>query len=213
MSNLTYQPNNTTGLERFEWDQTWIDNAPDKETDRVFVIGDSISVGYRDIISQIANGRFRVDGVATSKGADNPAFPALVDYVLSQVEISNVKMILLNNGLHGWHLCPEDYEKHYTALVEYILKKYEGIQLALISTTPTRNKENLLLPSHRYENVIERNEIIRRIAEKHALPIFDAFSIIDGRPELHKEGDGVHLVAEGCSLIANACYEFISARI
>lgn len=107
MSKFTYQKENNEDLEYFEWDSLWFDNAPDRKSDRVLVIGDSISCGYRIPLSKIADGKYFVDGLGTSKAVNNEFFPLLVDYFISQM--SNLKVIMVNNGLHGWHLSEDEY--------------------------------------------------------------------------------------------------------
>lgn len=207
MSELTYQAENNTGLEYFEWDWTWFDNAPDKDSDRILVIGDSITVGYRTILSKVAGGRYFVDGIATSKGVDNPAFTALIDYVMPQ--LGNTKVVLINNGLHGWHLSADDYEKHYDALVKHITGKYSDMKFVIVTTTPARSKENIKEFAENYSEILERNKRATKIAEKYGVAVFDAFSVVAGQINLYSP-DGVHLKEDGYELIAKELNEFIT---
>lgn len=210
MSELTYQAENTTGLEYFEWDWTWFDNAPDKDSDRILVIGDSITVGYRTILSKVAGGRYFVDGIATSKGVDNPSFTLLIDYVIPQ--LGNTKVVLINNGLHGWHLSADDYEKHYDALVKHITDKCSDMKFVIVTTTPARRKGNIKEFAENYSQILDRNKRAVKIAEKYDITVFDAFAVVAENPELYSP-DGVHLKEAGYELLAQKCDEVVSKLI
>ena len=210
MSELTYQAENTTGLEYIEWDWPWIENAPDKESDRILLIGDSITVGYREVMPKVVNGRYFVDGIATSKGVDNPSFTALIDYVMPQ--LGNVKVIIFNNGLHGWHLSADDYEMHYTTIIKYILDNYGDKKLVISTSTPGRDKSDLNKFAENYPELLERNRRAKKIAEMFNLPVFDIYSLVCDRPNLYSP-DGVHLNKEGYELISQKCDEFITKLI
>ena len=56
MSQFTYEAvDKKTPLETYEWDNTWIDHANDREgRARILYVGDSISVGTRRLISTSA---------------------------------------------------------------------------------------------------------------------------------------------------------------
>ena len=207
---FTYQPKNTNQLERYEWDNLWFDNAPDMTTDRVVVIGDSISCGYRNKINEIANGRYFVDGIGTSKGVDNPSFPALIDYFMAQTK--NVKVISINNGLHGWHLNEDEYEVHFTKLVDYISNKFEGVKLIMVTTTPTFHYEYAEDYPDNLDRITERNKRALKIAEKYNMTVCDLFAVVIDKPEAYLPG-GVHFTPDGYKILAEECHKVISDLI
>ena len=210
MSDFTYEENCTNALEYLEWDNLWFENAPEKNADRVLVIGDSISCGYRRIITELAGGRYFVDGIGTSKAVDNPSFIPLIEYFTSQ--ITNIKVILINNGLHGAHLSVDDYEKNLSGLVEYLKNKYTYSKLVMVTTTPTRNAQNLNEYGNNYERILDLNRRALKIADKYGAAVCDLFSVIKNNPEYYVN-DGVHLNGDGYTALAKECSRIISELI
>ena len=98
-------------LETYEWDNVWWECADDCETPRVLYIGDSISCGTRRFATEATENTILFDGVGTSKAVDNPFFPELIRSFANQQ--GHRKVILFNNGLHGWHLDDEtEFKEH-----------------------------------------------------------------------------------------------------
>lgn len=174
---------------------------------KVLVIGDSISCGYRRIISKIADGEFFVDGIGTSKAVDNPFFTKVVDYFLPQIS-SNIPVVLINNGLHGWNLSEDEYEKYYSDLIELLIKKLPKSKIVIVTTTPTRNSKNLNEYADNNSRVIERNNRAKIIANKFNLQICDLFAKIEKISEFYCD-DGVHLTNVGYEILAEECYKVI----
>lgn len=209
MSNFTYQyGEKNCKNEYYEWDNLWWDNVPDRNVERVLIIGDSISCGYRRKTTKIADGKYFVDGLGTSKALDDPAFIPLVDYVLAQED--NLRIIQVNHGLHGWHLNDEtEYKEYFIKLIEHLLEKRPDSKLVIALTTPTRNLNNLEEYGEEIERVKARNKSALEIAEKFNLPVNDLYSVVINSPELYSK-DGVHLNDEGYMLLAQQTHEIIS---
>lgn len=210
MSDFTYQAENSGRLEYYEWDNLWFDNAPNKTAPRVLVIGDSISCGYRRKITRIADGKYFVDGIGTSKAVDNPSFLPLIDYFISQS--GNIKLILFNNGLHGWGLSEKEYKDGFLKLLIGLGAKYPSVKLVLITTTPARNKDNLSEFADNYDRILERNRIVSDIAKEYGITVCDLFCAVKDRKDVYTS-DGVHFNDEGYELLAKKCAEIISTLI
>lgn len=203
----TYEEENINrNLETYEWDDIWWEHAPDKEKTRMLVIGDSISCGYRRLVTAEMGERIYVDGLATSKALDNPAFKSLVDYVASQHD--NVKIVQFNNGLHGWHLSDEEYAINYERMLDAISEYYKDAKIIIALTTPVRSKDDLNKFGERNERVLKRNKIAVSIAKERNLLVNDLYSIVCDKPELWTN-DGVHLNDEGYRIIAKHTADFI----
>ena len=188
-------------LETYEWDDIWWDHAPDAEGRRILIIGDSISRGYRRALGKLEGREFFVDGIATSKAADNESFYTLLDYYASTG--LRYDAVLINNGLHGWHLeDSEEYKDHYEKLASYVKEKFAPEKFFIVLTTPVRKSEQTEIFDERNERVKVRNLAATEIARSLGAEVLDFFSLIENRPELYT-GDGVHLVPEGYSLIAH----------
>ena len=202
--NFTYELNKTEKLETYEWDNLWWEHANDPSKERILIIGDSITCGYRGIVNKILQGESYADGLGTSKSVDNPKMFALIDYVLSQQ--SNCKLIQFNNGLHGWHLDVQAYKEYYWQIVKYLKEKYPDKKLVLVLTTPVRDNTNLQNMAERNAEVIRRNQAVREIAASENIPVNDLYEVIIQHPEVYSP-DGVHLLQEGYEMLAQKCVE------
>lgn len=200
----------STALESYEWDDLWRIKANDLETDRLFLIGDSISRSVRNASAVLFEGEMHVDNLATSKGIDNPYFLPTIELAMKQEP--NCKVIHFNNGLHGWHLSEEDYYVHYDALIGELAKKYPDVKIIIGLTTPLRVQNDVEKIDPRNERVIKRNEMALKIAEKYNLPVCDLYSVLSGTHEYHAV-DGVHLKEPGCELLAKTIAEKVRAVI
>lgn len=169
--------------EKYEWDNMWIEHANESERKRVAYIGDSISCGIRGLITQRTNEDILCDGFGTSKSADNPFYVKSIELFLEQ--LPQVSDIIINNGLHGWHLSDEQYEKCFDKSIEFLLKKYNNSRIFIVLTTA-------LLDNEKNKRVIARNKIAQNIAQKHSLPIIDFYNITVGNKDKYLN-DGVHL--------------------
>lgn len=204
--NFTYQSENTKeALEIYEWDNIWWEYANDKEgKERILIIGDSISCGYRTFVNREYAGAKYADGLGTSKAVDNPHFITVIDYVIAQSE--NCKKILFNNGLHGWHLNTKEYKENFEKIVLHIKEKYPEKTLIIALTTPLRDKENLKKIAARNDVVIKRNDALGELIKKHKLVSVDLYAELIDHPEYYSK-DGVHLTDDGYVVLAKRCVE------
>ena len=183
---------NNVILEEYEWDSLWWEQTGDNQTPRVLYIGDSISDGIRRNAQAASGEKILFDRFGTSKALDNPFFIESLRCFSRQQGRRNV--IVLNNGLHGWHLDDvEEYGRYYEEMVRFLLEEYEGTPLVLVLTTSVAGKLN--------KRVNVRNEIVKGIAAKYGLPVIDLyaaslkyFSFITA--------DGVHFSEEGYQKLA-----------
>lgn len=198
MSNLTYEyTENKTALETYEWDNTWIEQANDHETPRILYIGDSISYASRRMITASSEGKFLVDGYASSKALDNPfLYDSIRMFAAQQGRRS---AIIVNNGLHGWHLSDDkEYPELYDKLIAFLLEEFKGTPVFVILTTSVRDEA-------REERVKARNAAALAVAEKYGLGVIDLYSISAAHHELW--GDGVHFQDEGYKLFVECILE------
>lgn len=195
MSDFTYQYKETSvPLECYEWDRTWIAHTEDADVKRVFYIGDSISCGVRPSLQKMVGNEFYIDALATSKALDNPHFLPTLDLIFRQVRKPNV--ILLNNGLHGWHL--KDDDAYPKLLEQFILAIRErlDVPVAVVLTTCVANKDRNL-------RVQARNQSARTVAEKLGCPVLDLYTPSETHSDL-QDGGGVHFFKEGYDCLAQA---------
>lgn len=189
MSEFTYE-RGTTGarLETYEWDSVWWEQTPNREAGRVLYIGDSISCKTREAATRAAEGRLLFDGFGTSKALDNPyLFESIRLFARQEGERC---AILLNNGLHGWHLDDaEEYPAAYEAAVRFLLAEFPKTPLYLLLTTSVADPV-------REARVQARNAAVTAIAERYGLPVIDLYTVSAEHAHLRAH-DGVHYTPEG----------------
>lgn len=178
-------------LETFEWDNVWFEYPDNSEAKRFIYIGDSISVGTRGWIKGLSDNRVLCDGFGTSKALDNPFFkPSLELFILQEKAFDG---ILINNGLHGWHLSCSEYARYYEDMLDFLAKTGKPIYLLLSTHLPADPERN--------EIVCQRNEAAKAIAEKRGIAVIDLYSVSVAHCDLYTE-DKVHFVDEGYKLLA-----------
>ena len=190
-------------LETIEWTQYWTEHAPDRETPRVLLIGDSISVGYRHEVEGRLGGKYHVSAMSTSKAVDNPFF--LDEVALLRKQEKDYDVIHFNNGAHGGHLDADTYEKHYEALLRGLMEMFPGARLILALTTPVMKKEALAeFDPVQNARVLERNERVRAINARLGLgKVDDLYQAALSAPDLHGP-DGLHFKEQGYAVLADA---------
>lgn len=194
MSNFTYEAKDSkTIYETYEWDNVWLEHADDKETKRVLYIGDSISCMTRRKATAKTGDTVYFDGFGTSKGLDNPYFKDAIKLFTKQQPGRNA--IIINNGLHGWHLEDEtEYKAYYEEMVKFLLEEFKNIPLFILLTTRVRDEE-------RGKRVVVRNDAAKRVADKYGLTVIDLYAVSKSMPEFLSP-DGIHPETEGYEALA-----------
>lgn len=202
MSDFTYETTpRQNPLETYEWDNTWIEHSERTDQPRVLYIGDSISCGTRKAANQLFGERFLFDGFGTSKALDNPVFFESVCLFASQEPRRD--LILLNNGLHGWHMEDEgEYARCYEAFVKRLMQEYPQTPLFLLLTTYVRDDVQCA-------RVRARNKIVEDIGQRYALPVIDLYTVAYEHRDLIT--DGVHFSTDGYQYLARKIFEAITA--
>lgn len=195
MNSYTYEfEKRSERLETYEWDNVWWEQANTDNAYRVLYIGDSISCATRRIATKASNNTILFDGFGTSKALDNPYFAKSIRIFAEQQRERRV--ILFNNGLHGWHLDDEtEYAEGYENMLKFLLDEFKGTPLVLLLTTYVADAEQ-------DERVQKRNSVVLKLAKKYNLPIIDFYSITKKNSHL-LFSDGVHFLPEGYQLLAD----------
>ena len=206
----TYELENKNNYERIEWDDIWRENAPQQNSKRILLIGDSISHQCREKLNASFNGEINVDLLATSKSVADTAFPVLIDYMCAQYDRYDV--VIFNNGLHGFYLDNEGFEENYRKLINHICEKFSKSKILISLSTTVRNPENIneFLPKN--DICIARNNIARKIAKEQDIECLDYYSLVCDRPDLISP-DGIHLNEDGVNLLVETCSEKVRSLI
>lgn len=207
----TFQKENTNNsLECFEWENLWHEHTTDCSLPRVLIIGDSISCGYRTELNRLSKGQFYTDNFASSKGIDNPFF--LKSLALFTAQMPRCDSILLNNGLHGWHLTSEEYKAHYAALIAGLKKLSPSSGLSLLLTTPLCEENHKRALQQRNNLVCARNAAVLEIAAEHHIKTLDLYQPFYKQYRYFSK-DGVHLTKRGYKKAACICMRHIKEEI
>jgi lysophospholipase L1-like esterase len=183
-------------LEQYEWCDFWWQDAPLNDKKRVLLVGDSISRAYRPYVNEQLKGEIYADQLSSSRALDNPIFIIELDHML---KLNNVKYdaIHFNNGLHGFHLTVEQYELNLEKIIQHILSYLDASKVILALSTPV-TKQNLSteLEEEMNNKVLNRNEVMERLALKYNIKLNDLYSEMLGKSE-YRVDDGYHYNATG----------------
>ena len=189
--------------EYYEWCNFWWENAPDTDSPRILLIGDSITNQYRGTVQQKIKALslpYLTDMTIGSRGTTDPAWTLELDYMMSSANGFGYRLVHLNNGLHAMHLTPEEYESGLRAYIEKLNGYLPGAVKALVTSTPTKDQNNL-------EIVKRRNDIVFRLAEEYKMPVDDLYSAVDQSSD--PWSDGVHFKPEAVEKLAETVTKFI----
>lgn len=191
-------------LETYEWDSTWIEQSNNNTSKRVLYIGDSISCGTRTLANKISNGEILFDGFGTSKSLDNPYY--FDSLLLFTKQVNNRDAVIFNNGLHGWHLSEDEYERLYEEFLDKLLNQFRDVPVIPVLTTFATNE------MYHNNRVIVRNEIVRKMATAKNLDIIDLYTVSEKNKNLLCD-DGVHFVDDGYKLLAEEVLNILKKHI
>lgn len=191
-------------LETYEWDSTWIEQSNNNTSKRVLYIGDSISCGTRTLANRLLNDEILFDGFGTSKALDNPYY--FDSLLLFAKQVNNRDAIIFNNGLHGWHLSEDEYERLYEEFLDKLLNQFRDVPVILVLTTFVTNE------MYYNDRVIVRNEIVRKIAAAKNLDVIDLYTVSEKNKNLLCD-DGVHFVDDGYKLLAEEVLNSLKKHI
>jgi len=188
--------------EDIEWSDFWWSHEPDTGKPRVLFIGNSISRGYYSAVSTRLSGKANCDRYATSRSIEDPAL-----FKETKIAMANYhhSVIHFNNGLHGWHLSNEQYEKCLRKYVKFLKSnKSKGCVLIYSLTTPYPSKEpGQKLDPVKNQVVIDRNLIARKIMEENDIQVIDLYGLMERELEKYSGSKGdVHYNKEGYDRLA-----------
>lgn len=152
--------------EQIEWLNFWFDNGNEKRSDRVMLIGDSISREYRFALRILT--KRPVDFFACSTSISDEKFYETLELFFSYKEYRQ-KKAQIQIGVHGINGFEKaitsnsiaDYEKGFEKLVNYVLKYIPDLTIAL--TTAVVQANNLSVIDEKINNeIIKRNLVAKK---------------------------------------------------
>lgn len=182
--------------ERYEWIQSWCDEADREDKPRVLLVGDSITRGYQQFVRERLAGVCYVDYVATSYAIDNKMYQTLVEGVAKN---SRYDVIHVNHGLHGIHVSPRTYK---SKLRDLCLRIRGGGKLILAECTAVYRAGNKRLNAEWAKRIRERNEILGELATQLDCELDRLYEVSMEMPKEWRDPDGVHYLEEGYGALA-----------
>lgn len=188
--------------EKTEWCHLrWYNADEPGDCPRVLLIGDSIVLGYHEVVSSRLRDTANLAVLTTSKAIDDPSLITETEYVFDGYEFDVVQF---NNGLHGWHVADADYERHLMNYTEHIRQLSPRSTLIWTSTTPVTEPHDVNQIDHDMnERVIRRNRIASGVMTKCGVAVNDLYGLVLNRPELRHE-DGLHYNDAGQEVLGQA---------
>ncbi|MFA5865695.1 MAG: SGNH/GDSL hydrolase family protein [Phycisphaerae bacterium] len=193
----------TTIKEFIEWTNMRWNNAPDTQKPRILLVGDSIVVGHGDQLFELIKDNACLDYLATAKCVSDTDYMTELDYMLSR---NNYRIILFNNGLHGWDVDDKIYAENLREVLTCLKTKTQF--LVWRNSTPQRIVGNL--EEFDVENnprVIKRNAEAEKIARALGIPTLDLYTPMAKNPGCFN-ADGVHYNDDGKKFQAEAIAAF-----
>lgn len=161
-----FQPADSNRIrENIEWSRFYAYNAPDLDSPRVLLIGDSICVNYhggvRNALKDCANVAFW----ASSKCVTDPDYFRELDFYLDAYPYD---MICFNNGLHCLTTQRDAWQTAYEAALSFIRAKLPHAKLSIVLCTAMGDQRN--------ETVQQINSLTEQIAKTRSLPLVDLYT-------------------------------------
>ena len=184
--------------ERFEWIQSWCDEADKTDKPRVLLVGDSITHGYQAIVRELLQGVCYVDYIATSYAADNKLY---IDLIEAFAKNSRYAVVHFSHGLHGVQMCPRTYKSKIKGL---LLRLQEKSKIILAETTVAYREGNKRADPIWRKRITERNEIVAELITELGCEWDQLYDVSLKIPLSAREDDGVHYLDAGYEILADS---------
>lgn len=189
--------------ERFEWVQSWCDEALSDDLLRVLLIGDSITRQYQDRVRELLRGKCYVDYFSSSYAADSPLYQTLIKAFIRD---SKYSVIHFNNGLHGFHVGKRTYKSR----LKKLLKAFPNDCKVILASTTFVFEEGNVIPDKAWgKRVSERNAAIDELSEEFGFPIDDLYSVSKTIDASGRSIDGTHFNEEGVDILTDSVVKSI----
>lgn len=183
----------------------------------VFLIGDSIRLGYRKNVAEELGSDFAV----YSPDANCQFTQFTLRWLHSWAEIvpdrASVEVVHWNNGL--WDLShypadglpvtlPEDYEKNLRRIILQIKMVFPNAKIVFATITP-------VAPTHgniRLDELESYNETALRVMAENGIPVNDLHGIVAANPE-YISPDKIHMTPEGYVALGRAVADAVRRQL
>ena len=195
----------TRTRENIEWAIFYSFNAPDEESPRTLVVGDSINFQYKDALRDKLADKVNITSWASSKCVTDVTYLKDFDYIL---EYNRYDLITFNNGIHYLTVPTsfEEWERAYRNTLKFIQAKLPQVPLAPVLCTPLADTEKNTI-------VQKLNQITLQIAEDFNLPVIDLYSPMDKLDRKEFWSDIYHFKQPAIDIQAQTMADWISNKL
>jgi acyl-CoA thioesterase-1 len=173
---------------------------------RVFLIGDSISIGYTIPVRKLLQGKANVLRPADNCGPTTKGLERMDKWL----DVGKLDVIHFNFGLHDLRLMPKTnqcqveiktYEENLRKIVARL--KQTGAKLVWATTTAVVDGPNR---KRRNQDVAEYNEAALRVIKAEGIEVDDLYAELMKNPDREKltTPEGTHFTPEGYELLAKS---------
>jgi acyl-CoA thioesterase-1 len=190
---------------------------------KVFIIGDSISIGYTPVVRKALEGK----AIVTRPSRNCNGTKLGIEKIDEWLGTEKYDLIHFNFGLHdmkrvdpitgeGTNNAAHPVQSElpvYESNLEFIVKRLEatGAVLVFATTTPVPEKNNRVMREPR--QVLEYNETALRIMNKHKILVNDLYSFAQPLVAAHQNPNDVHFTEKGYALLGEEVARYISATL
>ena len=168
---------------------------------RVLLIGDSICIGYRPVVTQILAGKANVDVWLNPMHQASPELHEILAQVLAQGPYA---VIHFNMGLHGWikgRIPDGQFAPLTRKLVTHLREDSPGAKLIWASTTPiTLKGRPTKLDATNNAVILSHNQMAAEVMAGMKVPVDDLYGLMTKHLALGK-GDTAHWQAAGYQVL------------
>lgn len=194
--------------ERYEWMNVWVDEADKNDLPRILLVGDSITQGYQSVVRNLCKGIAYVDYITTSFFSDSPIYNVFLSEFIKTY--GKYSLIHFNQGLHGYHMNRDDYEKNILSTILLLEKESKLI----VANTTNVYEAGLKAPSQTWsDKIIERNNVVENICNERKITLDDLYSVSKEIPMTNRSNDGFHYTSEGYYILGKKVFSALTDSI
>jgi hypothetical protein len=184
----------------------------DPKLPRVLLVGDSILIGYRNMVIRSLEGKACVD-TWTNPYYQSEGYNRRLAEVLTHGPFT---VIHINTGLHGFQegrIPFGAYEPLTQSLLDVILRNYPDVKIIWANTTPVISKDiPRTLDNSINPIIVEHNRMAANVMVRNHVSVNDFYSLLTEHMDLSK-GDQFHWTEPAYRILANTATASIVKKL
>ncbi len=184
---------------------------------KVFLIGDSIRIGYQPFVEK--NLKDIADVLSPEKNCETSV--KILQNLENWIDNQKFDIVHINCGLHDIkvekgkdvNLVPiENYIENLKKIFEF-LKRKSRVVIWATTTEIDENSHNKVKPFYRFQkDIVKYNQASILVAREYEIPVNDLYNFTVDKKDMLKK-DGVHFTEKGYELLGEKVASFIKKFI